>query len=335
WFDHRSNSSFMDIISKLTRIDNCQVYMLTLSQRLFALSEFRLLKKRVEYLTKFISSEAYDSFYYAHDLSADHTAQTIMQAFPDLFRVCFGDPPGFLYKNYTSLSECLENIAGGFKGFFWKSRLRGLHAWYGYDKAYVAMNLGDDEQNRSLMPTKISSSTFIDLLDLLKHKLPNLEGEERAFVKKLESCDQNKPFQLLVLSNFTKSGLISRKNEFKLYLEICHRHCEPGSILIIKPHISSDPAFQNALKSKLSEYEVILFPETLRCVPLEMLTVLLGKCNIISVSSASIFLAYLYGKQRIIHALALEDIKRFFNKRSYSYMIKSTEAIMTTLQDMS
>ncbi|HAU1190862.1 TPA: hypothetical protein U6330_001115 [Legionella pneumophila] len=333
WFDHRKNSSFLEIINKLSKIENCQLYIPSLLQRVFGLSEFRVLKQRVKYVNKIISLKDYDSFYYSHDFSADHTAQVFMQAFPNIYKVCFGDPPGFLYKNYTSIAECMENIKTGLKGIFWKSRLKNIEKWHGYDKAYVAMNLSTDVQSYPLLTTTIPNVNFINLLNRLKNNLPTLEQEEHAFIETLESFNQNKIFQLLVLSNFTESGLISRENELKLYLELCHRHCPPGSTIIIKPHILSNPAFLESLKSSLGKYQVILFPENLRCVPLEMLTELLSKCNIISVSSSSIFLSYLYGKERIVHALTLSDVRQFFNEESYAQMSEATQTIINTLKD--
>nr|CAP66254.1 hypothetical protein [Legionella pneumophila serogroup 1]CCK73759.1 hypothetical protein [Legionella pneumophila serogroup 1] len=333
WSDHRKNSSFLEVINKLTKIENCQLYIPSLLQRVFGLSEFRALKQRVKYVNKIFPLKDYDSFYYSHDFSADHTAQVFMQAFPNIYKVCFGDPPGFLYKNYTSVMECMENIKTGLKGIFWKSRLKNIEKWYGYDKAYVAMNLSTDIQSYPLLTTTIPNINFINLLNRLKSNLPALEQEEHAFIETLESFNQNKRFQLLVLSNFTESGLISRENELKLYLELCHRHCPPGSTIIIKPHILSNPAFLQSLKSSLGKYQVILFPENLRCIPLEMLTELLSKCNIISVSSSSIFLSYLYGKEKIIHALTLSDVRQFFNEDSCAQMSEATQTIINTLKN--
>ncbi|HAT7958939.1 TPA: hypothetical protein GDG33_14870, partial [Legionella pneumophila] len=324
WSDHRKNSSFLEVINKLTKIENCQLYTPNFLQRIFGLSEFRVLEQRVKYVNKVISSKDYDSFYYSHDFSADHTAQVFMQAFPNIYKVCFGDPPGFLYKNYSSVTECTEKIRSDLKGLFWKSRLKNIHKWYGYDKAYVAMNLNVDAQNYSSILSTIPNERFIELLNKLKSKLSNLEKEEHAFIETLESYNQNKIFQLLVLSNFTESGLITRENELQLYLELCHRHCSPGSIIIIKPHILSNSAFLEALKNNLGKYRVIPLPESLRCIPLEMLTGLIYKCNIVSVSSSSIFLSYLYGRKKIVHALTLNDVKKFFNKNSYQQMIEST-----------
>ncbi|HAU0673881.1 TPA: hypothetical protein JBG80_15635, partial [Legionella pneumophila] len=282
WLDHRKNSSFLEMINKLTKIENCKLYIPSLLQRVFALSEFRILKQRIKYINKIISSKDYDSFYYSHDFSADHTAQVFMQAFPNIYKICFGDPPGFLYKKYNSVTECMENIRTGLKGLFWKSRLKNIEKWYGYDQAYVAMNLSGDFQSYPLLTNTIPNRSFIDLLNRLKNTLPTLEEEERAFIETLELFNQSKIFQLLVLSNFTESGLISRANELKLYLELCHRHCPPGSYIIIKPHILSNSAFLEALKSSLKKYQVVIFPNNLRCIPLEMLTGLIDKCNIIS-----------------------------------------------------
>ncbi|HEM0360596.1 TPA: hypothetical protein U0T52_003193, partial [Legionella pneumophila] len=210
-------------------------------------------------------------------------------------------------------------------------RLKNIEKWYGYDKAYVAMNLSTDVPSYPLLTTTIPNVNFINLLNRLKKNLPTLEQEEHAFIETLESFNHNKIFQLLVLSNFTESGLISRENELKLYLELCHRHCPPGSIIIVKPHILSNFAFLEALKSSLKNYQVVLFPKNLRCIPLEMLTGLIDKCNIISVSSSSIFLSYLYGRKKIVHALTLNDIKEFFYKSSYQQMVESTQNIMNTL----
>ncbi|HAU2201510.1 TPA: hypothetical protein JBK63_15710, partial [Legionella pneumophila] len=56
--------------------------------------------------------------------------------------------------------------------------------------------------------------------------------------------------------------------------------------------------------------------------------------NIVSVSSSSIFLSYLYGRKKIVHALTLNDVKKFFNKNSYQQMIESTQNIIDTLQGL-
>ncbi|HEM0296852.1 TPA: hypothetical protein U0T18_002883, partial [Legionella pneumophila] len=50
WFDHRKNSPFLEIIKKLSKIENCQLYIPSLLQRVFGLSEFRVLKQRVKYV---------------------------------------------------------------------------------------------------------------------------------------------------------------------------------------------------------------------------------------------------------------------------------------------
>jgi hypothetical protein len=330
WIDHKADVLFIKVIRELAQLSNCTIYHLSLWERVFKFSEYRGLLKRVNSLTKIFSEKNYNSFYYSHDVSADHTAQVFMQFLPNAHRVCFGDPPGFLFKKYASVQERLNDIPSGLKHWFWNTRIGNSEQWFNYDSAYVAMNM-----NNIMYPTPpiiLSREHFIKLIHLIKKSMSDLETQEKIFLKGMDNLPSN--FNMLVLSNLTKSKLITRENELKLYHELSHRHCKPGSTIIIKPHIASNYSFILRLKKILAEYNIIILPEYLSSVPLEMLTLLLKHCKIISVSSASVFLSYLYGKENIIHALTKSDIKRFFNEGSCHYMIEATKAITGSIDTL-
>ncbi len=332
WIDHRADVFFIKMIRELAQLSNCTIYHLSLLERVFKFSEYRVLLKRVKSLTKIFSAKNYTSFYFSHDASADHTAQVFMQFLPNAHKICFGDPPGFLFKKYSSVQERLDDRAPGLKHWFWNTRIRDIQQWFGYDSAYVAMDMNNVSQHNLSSPIILSKNRFIKLIHLIKINMSDLENQEKIFLERLDYS--NSDLNLLVLSNLNESKLITRENELKLYLELSHRHCELGSTIIIKPHIASNFSFITQLKKILSEYHIIILPEYLRSVPLEMLTLLLKQCKIISVSSASVFLSYLYGKEKITHALTETDIQRFFNEDSCNYMINATRAITDTIHKL-
>lgn len=322
--EHEQNSPFRIFLdSVLCEFPFVTLVFPTLHERRYELSPFRTLIHRVGWVRSRLHAFSVDAIFFAHDASADRTAQVLMQSFLDANTICFGDPPGFLHPQFHS-----QHQGNPIKRFIWRSRTRGLTSLRSPTISIVTIgfdeNISASHGDVLVLPRSLVVKTLADIqrgLDKIKHDLrvDYNNQEENA------GCPN-----ILLISNFSESALTSRENELALYIDICKQFVTKGAKIIIKPHFGTSPKFINKLTKLLSVYRPEIFPTISAQIPIEFFPELVKRCNIISVSSSSALLSYLFEKQ-ISHALTADRIKKYFKVDRVTYMLEANQAIESSL----
>lgn len=322
---HEPNSAFRKILDcALSDFQFVTLVFPTLWERRYHLSPFRTLIERIGWIKSRLPSQDVGAVFFAHDASADQTAQALMQSFPKAPPVCFGDPPGFLYPQFH-----LQRQKSWLKRLVWRSRARGLLSLRSPELSIVTIdfygNGGDDNSNVLTIPRDLVINTLACLQKGMECIGKGLRVDCTNQVGDAEA------FYILLLSNFSESRLTNRRNELALYTDICQRAVPPGARLAIKPHFGTSPRFLKKLTTCLSPYNPEVFPPLIGQIPIEFFPELVGHANIISVSSSSALLSYLFQK-RITHALTAERIRRYFSSGQVAYMLEANRAIENSLR---
>lgn len=269
------------------------------------LSPHLAIRARVRALARHLGPCEVERCYYAHDASADHTAQVLLQWQPHARAICYGDPPGFLYP--AAGAEARRKLAARWLAREPLGQGSDLPAWREASLNLVAV--------RFPLPAGVAGAVqlvprplYLDTLASLRRGLPQLASLQRRLLASLGG----RPATLLVLSNFTESRLTRREDELALYRELLQAHAPAGGLVLLKPHAGTTPAFLHDLQARLSSHRLQLLPPELRWLPVELLDLLLQGVTVLSVSSSSVLLSYLYGGDRVRHGLTGEAIDRWF-----------------------
>jgi len=327
--DHAFGSDFRRFLALTLRLfPQFAVCFPSRRERLWALSPYRLIRRRAAWIRQRLGSRGTPACYFSHDASADHTAQALLQAFPEGRRICFGDPPGFLHSPFTAARPTIVD-GGWLRNTFWGSRLRGISEIYRADMALVAIDfLCDTGSELHGAIERVPRGVFLEVLADLAGGLA--EDGTRCGVFSWAGGRDGRPQAacLLVLGNFAASRMMSPESELSLYQDICATLVPEGSTVYLKPHYGMSVRMTEYIRRGLAGYGAELLPEALRQVPVELLTGLPGgKCRILSVSSSSALIAHLYG-ENVVHALTTERIERYFRLKYVRYMRDSNQAVI-------
>lgn len=249
-----------------------------------------------------------------------------MQAMPLARRICYGDPPGFLYPTCSSLPKNKNTI----KQRIWKSRLRGLRNWLSATQSIIAVDFrsqedGADAYEVHLLPCHI-------ILETLKRLRSGFHDIALAESSLLNEWAVNESPHLLLLSNFTNSGMTTRQNELALYVDICQSHVPLGGMICIKPHIGTRKKFISQLIEKLADYRAVVFPVAIQQLPVELFSELFARSHVLSVSSSSALIARLF-RTEVTHVLTVDRIQRFFKSDYVPYMVNANRAIVRKVKN--
>jgi hypothetical protein len=322
--EHAADSSFRKILDYAIReFTFVTLVFPTLIERRSHLSPFRTLIHRIKWVRSRLSLFSIDAVFFAHDASADQTAQVLLQSFPDAAAICFGDPPGFLYPPFH-----LHYQGALFKRAFWKSRARGISSQRTPELSIVSVDFYDNRRS-------VKGNVLILPRELVLETLATLQSGVEKIKNNLEFCygtrvENEGPLDILLLSNFTESGLVDGDRELELYGDICHNLCSPGGRLLIKPHFGTSSRFLRKLRNRLAPYQTEIFPSFEGQMPIEFFPDLVRRSNVISVSSSSVLLSHLF-QSKISHALTAARIRKYFKVDRVAYMLEANQLIETSL----
>lgn len=327
--DHASGSDFRGLVARaLRRFPRFSVCFPSLAERVSALSPYRLLCRRAEWIRRRLGENRVSGCYFSHDASADHTAQALMQAFPEGRRICFGDPPGFLHPPYTVERPTIVD-GGWLRNAFWASRLRGTGEIHRADLSLVAIDFRRDAGSASgELVERVPRGVFLEVIAALADGLESDAPPCGGLLSRARAGEARQTAaHLLVLGNFAASRMMSPARELALYQDICAACVPEGEAVYLKPHYGMSARLTADILQGLAGYGAELLPEGFRRVPVELLPGLPGRCRIISVSSSSALLAFLYGED-VVHALTSERIERYFDSSYVKYMRDSNQSIV-------
>ncbi|RUR20220.1 hypothetical protein ELY21_01505 [Legionella sp. km535] len=281
---------------------------------------------RSRLLYRKLKNYSVDEFFFSHDISSDFWNQTIMHAFPDAKRICYGDALGLVYtQNYfTQLMYRIKNknkiivhniIARIKRKFLYPSKNNQLIP----QQAILAIpcDPGKDFLNQCHLSI-INQKDLKHCVEELATTLPEFKNHMHEVIN-----NSSKPCYLLMFSNFTESRLTTLENEIALYKEILKTHATIDSLIIIKPHPAHNPEmFQQIIAALSRDYTIQIIDKDFYHLPIELAASLVHGCEVLSVSYSSISLPYLYEKQ-VTHALTQELINKYFSIEKMSWFIES------------
>lgn len=330
---HRRGSDVHDVFANcLAGLPWVRLVFPGFVHRASSLSPFRMLNSRAAWIRTHWQRPVPEVLYFSHDASADHTAQALMQAFPSARRVCYGDPPGFLHPENPPFPEHVRHRPDALRQGVWATRLRGVSHWLGAHEAIIAVDFRIAGTSDCDLPVRLlPASCLRDALGRLQQGFTGLTSAELQLLDGLV-VEGTQPFMLL-LGNFTGSRMCAQKNEIALYAELCAQHVPVGATIIVKPHAGSHPALLRALALRLPDYHLIVLPDPLGRLPVEFLSVLLSRCHVLSVSSASALLGGVLGIN-VRHVLTEDAIRRYFLPAHVQYMLSANQAIAGRTQQV-
>ncbi len=317
-FDHVPDSRFSKVLRAQTAgFPHIRLKIPGLSVRLTALAAFAPIMVRAKALRNLLRmhGSAYGDVYYSHDASGDRTAQAVMQAYPDAARICYGDPPGFIYP---PLDASIGRVRTGL-GVWLKSKFiyRGVKE-LDRDRAIVTLDMNGSRSRT------VSDQVFDELLPKLLDGTSKLV--EHALDELLSAASADTAPYLLLMSNFSESGLCIASSERDLYVEIIERHVPKGATVILKPHSASREMDAKALGLRLRDHRILVSTPVMQTMPIELMPDLIDACTTLSVSSSSALLCRLM-KPRLRHVLDDGLISRHFKSQKQEYMRDSNACI--------
>ena len=323
---HQQNSTTRALFESIIRADPfAELLFFSLKERKGPLSPYRRIMQRSLWLRQRLGSIriSHPDFFYAHDASADHTAQAFMQALQETRNICYGDAPGFLYPGLRPPRQSLTLSLSNLKNMLWQSRMSQVHDWYSATHAYTAVDFNEREKDQALPElTPIPPDLLIQHITQLREVLPAIADFEHIVLAK-----QRRPSTVLLLSNFSKSRLMSQRNEVLLYQRICNENITPGARILIKKHPGTTQCFMTSLLRSLDNFQVEVFPQHLEDLPIELFTEISTHTLVLSVSSASALFS-LMPESKVIHALKQKHICKLFYPTQQNYMLAANNKIL-------
>lgn len=303
------------------------------------LSQHLTVMRKAAYLRGLLAPPGISDMHYAHDISADFLAQSVMQAFPQATRVCYGDALGVVYENsyfesvtypLNDLRMLLKEPVGYARNIAARLRRRWLRPGRTrqLEATHASLILPCDPgqnflRNKSMLP--VQRRLVLDLLralsrGLCNHKLgglPTCAGQEQA-------C-------LMILGSYAESKLCAVENEVALYVDAARRHVPAGGTLILKPHPASRREKVVLIAQSLSaSYNVGIVDEEMDEVPVETLVDATAQLRILSFSYVSVSMTYL-GARHVEHVLTDELIDLHFPPKTRDWIRDSNELYLGQL----
>lgn len=303
------------------------------------LSQHLTVMRKAEYLRGLLEPAGISDIHYAHDISADFLAQSVMQAFPQAARVCYGDALGVVYENsyFESLTYPLRNArallkepAGYARNIAARLRRRWLRpgSTRQLEATHVSLILPcDPGQNflrgKTMLP--VPRNLVLDLLQALATGLRDRKlGTLPASAAQEQTC-------LMILGSYAESKLCTVENEVALYADAARRHVPAGGSLILKPHPASRREKVVLIAQRLrAGYNVEIVDEEMDEVPVETLVDAIEHLRILSFSYASVSMTYL-GAKHVEHVLTDELIESHFPPKTRGWIQDSNSLYLDQL----
>lgn len=298
----------------------------------------KTVKAKTFFLRERLDWDSYSQVFYAHDLSIDFVAQAVMQACPSAERICYGDPPGILYARDFYLSLMYP------RGIKWStlrapvSFFRGIAAraaaWYrlpANDRVLTAstavLMLPCDPSGTALRKTRLLIPPLHEVRAIRERMAAGLSLIKKPLSQLNDKLIDGSEKHLLLTSNLAESNISTPDQELCLYEKLVQRHVPSGGVVFIKPHAGSDIERLEVLNGRLADRNpTIILKGELRFVPIELLLDRLGVTSVVSVSSASLTISYLFEFSKI-YQLDDDLIDKYVLASKHAWMKESNSMI--------
>jgi hypothetical protein len=230
----------------------------------------------------------FDEFYYAHDSTGD-TCRRLAQLYPRARKVCTGDAFGMIYAaDYVAGFQPAGSVMAALRRW-----LRGL-AMPALRPDVAALVLPVDPSGNGLRGVQLMCCGKSDFLEAIRHCHANAAGLREYIASVLARYAARKRY-LLLTETHAEAGHLSIEREAAMYAEIVRRHCEPGSVVLVKPHPLEMPGKAERIARALQGgYELAGVDAAFGRYPVEVWEALVRGCTVICSAYPVLSLKYAY-----------------------------------------
>ncbi len=228
-------------------------------------------KSLKSYILSKITAPSVDEIYLGTDVHPSNLA--MIKAFPEAYRVCFGDGLGiYIPSNYSYLTRNEPSLASAQQKSFWNWLKRKFSEKY--SRAYKTFDEGyfvfpDIYKKRPPFPFKLVPKELVR--DIFSKMEPILDRNE---VDILLDKLRGKNVTVLMTSNFSEAQRMSLDSEIEAYKRfISDQQNSSDNVLIIKPHPRDDLSKINKLIEALDDlfdYVLCMKDDILPYIPFEL-----------------------------------------------------------------
>lgn len=287
----QATETLRDLVSRFPEV---QLWVPTPEEQHTHFRRSRPLRSRSRDIRKRLGGSVRE-LYYSHDFHLSFIPQSLMWAWPDARRVCFGDALGIAYslRHYrqTYLSRRRQ---------LWDDVRTGAARVIGFlprrlDADIACLVLPRDPGGDFFLRKRLE----VPPVATVREVLALMSAGVRTRLERIPLSAE----WLLLLSNFS-GGLLARvEDELRLYEEILSRFVPAHSKVLVKPHPGTPMTLLEAMDRDLRvRWDLEILDPSLKYVPIETMTELVTKTTVLSTSFTTVSLPYLHGS-KVIHAL--------------------------------
>jgi hypothetical protein len=241
--------------------------------------------------------EKYDEFYYAHD-STGTVCRRLAAAYPEARTVCIGDAFGMVYPaNFVASyqSRTASNVAKEWiKALAAALRLRAPGIAPVIPQV-AALVLPVDTSGHGLRGLGLVCCRKQDFLDAIHGCHANAAGL-RSHMQDLLDRGRGRKRYLLLTETYAEAGHVQPLREISMYCEFIRTHCEPGSMVFIKPHPLESPGKGDRIRNEIGPgHEIVDVDPRFARYPIEIWEDLVRGCTVICSAYPVLSLKYAYG----------------------------------------
>jgi Alpha-2,8-polysialyltransferase (POLYST) len=306
---------------------------LVFSDEIMALNQlghFTSVLKKAKILKQHFGAQTVARFYYSHDLTSDFMSQAFMQAYPNAYKVSFGDGFGLFYdqkhfdKQFFPINDfSLSSIKNCFRRL---KRIWSLSTCPTIYEADVFLGILPQEASPHFFKAKhVETIDKAMVLDLNQQFLDIFADEYLVYA-------EEKQKYVFLMGSYSESKLMSLEQELDLYMDVFAKHIPKNSTVFLKSHPGAhQEKFKLLIPQLENEYE--LFETPASELPIEWMSNLLKNAKVVSFSYASISLKYFYDI-KVIHALNQELIHLYFYTKSILWVSVSNQMYLDKIRDL-
>lgn len=282
---------------------------------------------------EFTGADAFDEFYYPHDMEGG-LFSILSHVYPNAEKICIGDGLGNVYDRAFHLSfnrrrkefensalmkikqaagNCKNQLRRGFRRLL-SGRSRSRKADWDQaapkpDRAALVLPIDQAGNYFDKVPlTVCPRSSFLQVVEECRRSCIELE----SYLSGLRLKHKGNRKYLLLSENLAEGKFLSFEQDIAMYTHVLCTHCEPGSVVYVKPHpletLDRIGAMQKNLNGRL---EVVAIDSAYARFPVELWKGLLDEAKVICMSYPVLSLKFIYNID-VIQYMDDEFIEHWF-----------------------
>lgn len=275
---------------------------------------------------KDLLGNAFDDFIYAHDATGT-ICRRLAAAYPKARRICTGDAFGMFYStdfidSYRADESFPTALRRWLGGFFRAPPIKP-------DLAVSALPV--DPSGEGLSGIDLICCPKREFQAVVKHCHASAT-DLRNYMSRLLGKFEGRKCYVLLTEPHSEAGHLSEVHEEQMYVEIVGRYCEPGGVVLIKPHPLESPEKLGRIADALREKaEVVGVEREFSRYPIEIWEEMVSRCGIICSAYPVLSLKFLYDID-VVQPMNDEMIARWIDPPSQRWVRDGLRLYMAPLE---